>query len=209
MKGMLLKDWYLNWKYYWIYFAISLVFTFLSFWTDNNYYMLSYPLILIGMIPMGLQNMDENYKWDVYCGSLPCSKKLIVSEKYLMGILLTLPIMAFMLLVKTLDMLLHGNFQWSVLGTLLLIALMFGFLMSAISMPFIFKFGSEKGRVIQALTIGLSTMGVTMLNLLSGGEVTPFSGNTGAMLVMVLLLLGLYAGSWFLSIRFYEKREIR
>lgn len=209
MKGMLLKDWYLNWKYYWIYFAICLIFTFLSFWTDNNYYMLSYPLILIGMIPMGLQNMDEVYKWDVYCGSLPCSKKLIVSEKYLMGLLLTLPIAAFMLLVKTLDMLLHGNFQWSVLGMVLLIALLFGFLMSAISMPFIFKYGSEKGRVIQAMTIGLSTMGATMLGLQSGSTVPAFSMGSGALLVMFLLPLILYAGSWWLSIRIYEKREIR
>ncbi len=208
MKGMILKDWYLNWKFYWIYFAISLVFTFLSFWTDNNYYMLSYPLILIGMIPMGLQNMDEAYKWDVYCGSLPCSKKLIVSEKYLMGLMLTLPLAVFMLLVKTLDMLLHGNFQWSVLAELALIACMFGLLMSAISMPLIFKFGSEKGRVIQAATIGLSTMGATMLNLLSDGEVPTFSENAGALLVM-MLPLGLYIGSWWLSVKIYEKREIR
>ncbi len=209
MKALLLKDLYLSWKYYKPYFIISLFFTVLSFWTNNNIFMLSYPLMLIGMIPIGLQNMDESYKWDIYCGSLPCTKKQVVSEKYIIGLLFTFPVTVMLLLAKALGMALDGSFNWAALGMLLLIAWLFSFLMNAISLPLIFKFGSEKGRVAQYLIIGAACGISTVAGLLSGGQVPAFIENGFIMFLLLLAPVALYAVSWYLSIRFYEKREIR
>ncbi len=209
MKGMIRKDLYLSWKYYKPYFFISIFFMVLTFWTEKNIFMLTYPLMLIGMIPMDLQRVDEAFKWDAYSGSLPCTKKQIVSEKYIIGLMLTLPVTALMLLTNALDMALGGDFQWEVLGSLALIAWTLGFFTSAISLPLIFKFGSEKGRIAQYLIIGACLGLSTVMGLRSGGEMPAFSGSAGVFLVILLLPMVLYIGSWFLSIRFYEKREIR
>ncbi len=208
MKGMIQKDLYLSWKYYKPYFLISIFFIVLSFWTVKNVFMLTYPLMLIGMIPMDLQRVDEAFKWDAYSGSLPCTKKQIVSEKYIIGLMFTVPVTALMLLTNALDMALGGDFQWRVLGSMALIAWMMGFFTSAISLPLIFKFGSEKGRIAQYLIIGACIALSTVMGLRSGGEMPAFSGSAGALLGMLLIPLGLYIGSWFLSICFYEKREI-
>lgn len=209
MKGLILKDLYLTWKYYKPYFFIALFFMALSFWTDNNIFMLSYPLMLIGMIPMGLQNIDESYKWDAYCGSLPCTKKQCVTQKYIMGLLFTLPVAVLMLLAKAVGMAIHGDFQWAVLGALALIAWVMGFLMNAVSLPLIFKLGSEKGRVAQYLIIGCFCGLSALIGLGTSREMPTFFCSGGVMTVVLAVPLVLYVVSWFLSIRFYENREIR
>ncbi len=209
MKGMILKDCYLTWRYYKPYFFISLLFIFLSFWTISSVFMLGYPLMLIGMIPMSLQSIDESYKWDVYCGSLPCTKKQIVSEKYLIGLIFSIPVTVLTLLANMLDMAMGGEIQWTVLATLALICWMLCFLTSALSLPLIFKFGSEKGRIAQYLIIG-AVMGIsTVAGLRTDGQVLAFAGSSGTLALMLFLPTALYALSWLLSIHFYEAREIR
>lgn len=209
MKGMILKDLYLSWKYYKPYLLISLFFIVISFWTDNNIFMLCYPLMFVGMIPMGLQNMDESYKWDMYCGSLPVTKRQMVSQKYMIGLLFTLPVSMLTLLAKALEMVINGDFQWAVLGMLALVSWILGLMTSALSLPLLFKFGSEKGRVAQYLIIGVVCGLSALVGIRTSGKMPGFSGDAGALLVMLLLPLGLYVGSWWLSVKVYEKREIR
>lgn len=209
MKGLLLKDLYLTWKYYKIYFFLAIFFVVISFWTDNNVFMLSYPLMFIGVIPMGLQNIDENGKWDVYCGTMPVTKRQIVSEKYLIGLLFTPPVALLILLAKGLGMAITGTFQWSVLGMVLLMSWLQGFLVSALSLPLIFRFGAEKGRIVQYVVIGSACGLATVIGLRTGTQLPAFSGSAGTMAVLIALPVLLYILSWRLSIRFYEKREIR
>jgi len=53
MKGLLLKDWYMVWKYCKYYFLLGIVFFAFSIVEDNMFFVF-YPCLLCGIIPANL-----------------------------------------------------------------------------------------------------------------------------------------------------------
>ena len=63
MKGLILKDIYMMMKYCRAYLLIIIVFTAVSFVDNGNLFLVFYPTILCGMIPVNLLSYDERSRW--------------------------------------------------------------------------------------------------------------------------------------------------
>ena len=85
MKGLLLKDFYLSWRYCRAFLVIVAVFLAVSFTGDDNIFFLIYPIMIASVIPMTLVSYDEHDKWTAYSGTLPYTRAQLVSTKYLVG----------------------------------------------------------------------------------------------------------------------------
>ena len=70
-------------------------------------------------------------------------------------------------------------------------------------MPFVFKFGSEKGRIAYYFVLAL--LFAVIAFLIGMGFYEYLNGFSWLVIAAAVLL---YLGSWRLSILFYEKREL-
>ena len=207
MKGLLLKDFYMLISYCRMVFIVILLLmvTAIVGHLDSNLFILGYPNILAAMLPMTLFAYDEKEKWCIYSQTLPISKAQYVSAKYIMGLILIL--LAFLLSsgAFTVKQLINGNFSWAdYAGTLEFAA--GGMLAAAVLLPFVFKFGSEKGRIVY-FTILIAFFAT--LFIISNVNITvTLSITFNPSILMVPVGIFFYLLSWWISVSLYEKREI-
>lgn len=208
MKGLLLKDWYMIRKYCKAYLVIAAVFIAVSFAGDNNLFFVFYPCLLCGMIPVNLLGYDERSHWIQYSGTLPYTKTQIVSAKYLVGLLAQITMLVVTGLAHGIKSSVSGDFVLHDFVVLMLLMLTMATFTSSISLPFIFKLGTEKGRIAYYAMIGF-VCGATILasGLLRGQLPAEIQPNT-LLTVLALVGIGVYILSWYLSVVFYKKREI-
>lgn len=207
MKGLLLKDWYMVVKYCKAYLLISLVFIGASIMSDDNFFFILYPCILSGMIPVTLLGYDERSKWDQYCAALPYTKAQIVSGKYLIGMAAQIGMLVLSTVVQGIRMQVKGTFSWESFGSILSMLAAISFLAPAVSLPPMFRWGTEKGRMAYYISVGLICGISVFLVSVSGITVLGSLPSSTAMLLLGLAALVAYGVSWYLSIVFYRKRE--
>lgn len=208
MKGLLLKDWYMVKTYCRAYLLIAVAFIALSFLSDNNMFFVFYPCLLCGMIPVNLLAYDERSRWTQYSGTLPYTKKQIVSGKYLIGLFAQLAILMATGVGQVVKMSVAGNFVFGNFAVLMLLLLIVSTLSSSICLPFVFKLGVEKGRTAYYIMIGF-VCGASVLasSILRGQLMSEIQPNLILALVAVVGIC-VYILSWYLSIVFFRKREI-
>ena len=80
---------------------------------------------------------------------------------------------------------------------------------TAISLPIMFKFGVEKGRIYYYVIVILFGGGTFGLSALLGDKLETSSISIPPVIIPIILVVpvALYALSWYLSIVFYKKRE--
>lgn len=215
MKGLLLKDLYMSEKYCRVFLLIVVVFFGMSLMSGPGFFLLAYPCILMGLIPASLISYDEREKWDVYSGTLPCSRRQLVSCKYLVGLIGELPVICITTVLYALGLFRMGAFDPRAVLGMAAVFLLLGLIGPAATLPFMFRFGAEKGRIayfaVIILLCGVSAAFGSIQgsgvgeNALTAGIVMPQAGVSFFLAVLAVLL---YAGSWKLSIAFYKKREL-
>ena len=207
MKGLLLKDFYLSWRYCRAFLVIVAVFLAVSFTGDDNIFFLIYPIMIASVIPMTLVSYDEHDKWTAYSGTLPYTRAQLVSTKYLVGMCFGSVAFLISMAATTVRMILGGGFvleQFAVLGTALLVL---GCLGTAFILPYVFKYGAEKGRVAFYITVGVFS-GVAAVLAGMGFQIQGLSSGLWPLAAVAGVSILLYALSWWLTIRFYQKREL-
>lgn len=206
MKGLLLKDFYLFWRYCRSFLLICLAFAGASVFSEN-FFFVYYPSLLMGILPMTLQAYDEREKWTVYSGTLPYTKAQLVSAKYLMGVILVGLTTVFMVIgAQGLRMILMGPVLLDDIIYVSVFMLAVGLASPALTMPFVFRFGTEKARLAYYCIVGVICATGTIASIDSDISVS-LNGPTGLLLVGAAAAV-LYALSWMLSIHFYENREL-
>ena len=205
MKGLLLKDIYVASKYCKILGFIILLFLALSLFSEPEMFYVMYPAIIASVIPVSMISVDEKCKWDVYCDTLPYSRKQVVSSKYLLSLCMT----AIVLVLSACAQMIHvvrGNWNTESYVMCLAFLLVIGLVGPAVLLPFIFKMGAEKGRVVYlAVIAGLAACGGGIaLGEEIQGKINVMWLLPGCCIVSILL----FAASWMVSIKFYEKREL-
>ena len=205
MKGLLLKDAYIILKQcrsYMFIFVIANAIG-LAFSQDGMFYSL-YSCLIVSLLPTTLLSYDERDKWDIYAQSLPFSGAQLVSSKYLVGLFGCASSLFIVILLKSIFQ--HASlsvyFSLALVGSLVLMA-------PAIVLPFMFRFGVEKGRVLYTvLVVAVCAAGGFVSSALSDSAiVAKISGNVVTSLIPVVSLL-LYAVSWLISIKLHKNREI-
>lgn len=206
MTGLLLKDFYTTAKYCRSFLFIVLVFLAVSFFSGDsaNTFFTFYPIILSSMIPASLLAYDDAEKWTIYSQTLPCTRAQLVSCKYITGLLSNLTVLLIMGIRFTVFSPGEGDYL-----SLLTAALIIGITAQAVILPFLFKFGAQKGRIIYISVIMLFCIGCSSLSLLKEiPELSPGIGASQTMFVIASAAILLYAASWLLSIAFYKKRQL-
>lgn len=207
MKGLLLKDFYLSWRYCRAFIVIVAVFIALSWADEENMFFLLYPTILVSMIPVTLLGYDERDRWTRYSDTLPYTRGQLVSAKYLVGLCFSGGAFLLSVAATLVWMGVNGSFSWEKLAVLGVTLLVLTCLCPAILLPFTFKYGVEKGRFAYYITIGICC-GVGAFLVSAGFEIPAVTNSFWILTVVAVVAVALYVGSWVLSIRFYQKREL-
>ena len=208
MKGLILKDLYMIAKYFRNYLLILLVFMGISFFQEESLFFAFYPFLICGMIPVNLLAYDERSHWDIYCSTLPVTRDMVVSVKYLIGLGVQGIVFLATAIGQAVRIGMHGSFDWESYLVLMSLIAIISLFSSSITLPFMFKLGVEKGRMAYYVMVGLVCGGAAAAGFVFNEQLQatiPF----GAVLALgVLLAAAVYAGSWYLSILFYRKREL-
>lgn len=207
MKGLLLKDLYMAAKYCRAFLVIVAIFLAISFFGEDNIFFIIYPTMIAGIIPMTLISYDERDKWMLYSGTLPYSKAQLVSVKYLIGLIFGGSTLLVSMAAAAVRMQLNGYFSLSELFATGAALLVLGLIGPTLLLPFVFKFGAEKGRIAFYLMMGIICAIAAILAGL-GFQTILLMNQPGVLGLICGGAILLYILSWRLSILFYRKREL-
>ena len=208
MKALVYKDLVAIWKYCRNYLFLCAVFLVLSVFLEEYSFLQMYPAVFIGTLVSTLIAYDERDKWDRQVLTMPVTRRQYVTAKYLVGLILQGTMVILSAVACALRLTMGDGFEWEVFKDYLAFLVGLAAASPSLTLPFVFKNGSEKGRMAYLVILGIifglavgGTMVLKKMNLLQNQMQIP-----GALLLVVLVPL-LYLGSWALSVRWYEKRE--
>lgn len=207
MKGLLYKDFLMVWKYCKVYLLIIVGFLMGSMGIGQNTFYIVYPSIMSSMIPMTLVAYDEQSKWNLTSLAMPCSRAQLVSVKYLMGLLTGLGVVLATAVIQAIRLNLEGSFLLDTWLGIVCLVFVVSCVTPALSLPLIFKLGAEKGRIYHTVVTALICCGAVLLSFGFPEMFQRAAASGGSLVPMSLATIAIYAFSWWLSIRFYEKRE--
>lgn len=210
MKGLLRKDFYMAAKYCRSYLLIGIGFLALSFTGEGrqNLFFVFYPCLLCGMVPVNLLAYDERSRWTQYSGALPYTRAQIVSGKYLVGLITQGGMFLAVGIAQAVRMNLAGTFQLGEFALFMVSIFAVAAVTSSICMPFVFRWGVEKGRIAYYFMIGLTCAGGYAASALFDGGIRLAVSQGLLSAILCLAGAGVYAVSWLASIALYRRKEI-
>lgn len=214
MKGLIKKDLLLLKSQLKSYLVIVLVFAIVSFMSNDYTFITFIPILGVTLIISTL-SFDNYYKWDAFALTLPLSRKDNVKSKYILAILITLPFIAF----STCVLIAFNTTKGIPINVSDILTVMGGSLLGAaiatsISLPLMYKFGSENGRmimIIMVFAIGGCIAGI--IELLDTHFNQEFINNTlnfistNILPIMILVMIILLLLSYFLTLKIYMRKE--
>ena len=198
MKGLLWKDYYVINRQMRFFAIIILVFAILP-----NYYIQLFAITYAGLLPYSVIAHDEQSHWDELAGMMPYSTRDLVLSKYVLGWGSTLIITLVALGGGVLE---RDIFPQAARPAGVLPALCVALVCIAVSLPFLFRFGSTRGRQIMMMALIVVACGSSgaLSALLSLGEMTWLSG--GVVLLLPLAAVVANAISVPVSMSMYRRR---
>ena len=216
MKGLIIKDLCVlknQMKTLLLVLAFFIIFSIFN--KDATFILFLIPFYMI-MIFITTFSYDEFNKWDSYCNSLPLSRKEIVRSKYILFnasslILLILGIIAALIVPNFIE---NTTFE-SIFASIIGIA--FGiYLVISLLIPFYYKFGSQKGRImlflcvaILALLIGTITSldifnNIELMNLINSLNNLSLGMFTLLLIIVTTIIMSI---SYYISVKIYSNKE--
>ena len=195
MKALLLKDFYVLWKQMRIFLLLIVVFSALPS-GFNAIFAVTYAALL----PYSCVAYDERSKWDQLAAMLPYTVRDLVLSRYVLGWIAALGASAASLLVQGIFSLAFHRVVYPSITAAAFFACM---ITLAVTMPLIFRFGVERGRLITFLIIFLVCGSAGAISGIaeevSGALPAPVWAIAPAALVLTALSVPL-------SMRWYTKR---
>ncbi|MBQ7933329.1 MAG: ABC-2 transporter permease [Lachnospiraceae bacterium] len=207
MKGLLKKDLCMIWNYCRSLILILAVFTLVGAFMEDSFFYSFYPVLIASMLPVTLISYDERFKWDVYCQSLPVSRRAQVTEKYVLSILAVLVVILCCVAAQIYRMLDVAGFDasaipWETLPQYVAMLTGLGLISPSLMIPMIYKFGAEKGRMIFFVVVGIFCAMGAFYSLKGSMQLPQFPE-----VVLILVCLVLFGISWLISVGINEKKE--
>ena len=171
MTGLILKDFLIlrrTLRSYLLILAIYVAVAFLGYWSAS--FVGGFMMVMVAMLPMNVFAYDKQAQWDVYGLSLPVGRTKTVAARYL-AVLIMFTASAVLTTVLGVVLTIAGRMEES-LGEYLLacaICVVMSMLVNAIMLPFLYKFGPERARIMFFGVMGVITLaGVVFLIPLGG-----------------------------------------
>lgn len=220
MTGLILKDFLVLKKTLRYYVFLMAVYALFAFTGTFTYSIISGFAVMLGaMGPMSAFAYDEQARWDKFAGSSPVGRKGVVTARYLFALIL-LGVGGIVAALVSLGVTWFGKAEvsvwWEPLAVSAAICLV-GLLLDSVILPVIFKFGSEKSRVISMIIFVTCFGGMALLSYLDGYGSLDLSGleRTVAALPPAVLLaapvaaiLFLFWFSYRISVGIYLRKEL-
>lgn len=182
---------------------------------DVTFVLFLIPFYMI-MILITTFSYDEFNKWECYCNSLPLSRKEIVKAKYILFnasslILIMLGILASFIIPNFIENITFESIFASIIGVAFGICLVISLLI-----PFYYKFGSQKGRIMLFLTIAILALligAITSLDIFNNIELMNLINNLNNLslgmfaLLLIIVTVILMTISYYISIKIYSNKE--
>lgn len=206
MKGLLIKDFYMIKKQFSFFMIVPVLFFTISIFMGDSAYFSYYSVAILSVLPISIIGYDEAYKWNKYETILPISRKSIVGEKYLLTLLLIIP----MIFIESIIIIIA--FSWSAQNIISWISLTLfcGLIIPSIMLPVLMKFGYHKGKIINLIIIAILSSSIAIINItsISGdnklkGE---FSPNSLAVILAFAAII-IFTVSYLISCKIFSKRE--
>ncbi len=162
MKGLLYRDFLLTRPVFMIVTLLDIIYCggIVTIYLPNSSSGLSvFPFCLFLFLFPELFNVeilrrDESRLWRGFAASAPAAQKGLVAEKYLFLLLFGLAPLFLCFIVSTLLPLISGDLSASILMSCFLLFCLY-LLMNAIEVPFMIRFGAEKGLAIKCALAGV------------------------------------------------------
>jgi ABC-2 type transport system permease protein len=212
MKGLLLKDLYcLGQNVKSLLFIIVIWGLVFLPQKDGGLLLISLSMMVSAMFTFTLSSYNRQVKWDTYALSMPLSRTAMVQEKYIVSILMLMaaaaisfPLTGLAWLIRTGGI--DAEFLYAMYTTLLT-GTAISLIYTALALPCSLWLGAEKGRYIPSvLFAAIFFAGIAMAR---GGRLKAMSPDLLSNFAILLLGLSLlvFAGSYFISISIYRKKE--
>ena len=217
MKGLIIKDLCVIKNQMRSLLLILVFFVFISIINkDATFILFLVPFYMI-MILITTFSYDEFNKWECYCNSLPLSRKEIVKAKYLLFnatslIVLVLGILASIIVPNFIENTTFESIYASIIGVAFGICLVISLLI-----PFYYKFGSHKGRIMLFLTITILALIIgiiTSLDIFNNVELMNMINSLNNLsigmftLLLIIVTVIIMTISYYISVRIYNNKEL-
>ncbi len=217
MKGLIIKDLCVIKNQMRSLLLILVFFVFISIINkDATFILFLVPFYMI-MILITTFSYDEFNKWECYCNSLPLSRKEIVKAKYLLFnatslIVLVLGILASIIVPSFIENTTFESIYASIIGVAFGICLVISLLI-----PFYYKFGSNKGRIMLFLTITILALIIgiiTSLDIFNNVELMNMINSLNNLsigmftLLLIIVTVIIMTISYYISVRIYNNKEL-
>ena len=216
MKGLIIKDLCVIKNQMKSLLLVLALFIFLSIANKDATFVLFIIRFYMIMLLITTFSYDEFNKWECYCNSLPLSRKEIVKAKYILFnasslILIILGILASFIIPNFIENTTFESIYASIIGVAFGICLVISLLI-----PFYYKFGSQKGRIMLFLTIAILALligMITSLDIFNNIELMNIINSLNNLslgmftILLIIITVIIMAISYYISIKIYSNKE--
>lgn len=210
MKGLILKDFYNMAKSFKFFLLIILIYGGISYFNGSGAF-LTFMIILISMmVPITALSTDEKDQWDVLGLTMPVTPLTMVGEKFLLVLACCVIGLGGGLAVSLLFTVTGGKVSISEIWATLIPGSCVVLLYNCILLPVVYKFGSERGRIISIVVVMAPAL---VMMILEKQEMLPelpvvlsWLKNTGGLIILIAVPV-LFLISFFLSLHLYRAKE--
>ena len=204
MIGLLKKDLYVADKTSRLLLVLALVFSMVP---AMGSFGSTYAMMLALMIPLNSIAYDERSKWDRYAAMLPYKMWQMVWSKYLLAYLFTFLAGAIIVLGAVVRGRITGSLDWMETLEMTILVGISALFCTALGLPALYRFGSEKGRFVMILIMGVGVGAALGLLGIFGEIELPHIPLPAAALLLAALAVAVTYVSFRLSVHFYKKRQ--
>lgn len=210
MKGLMLKDLIILKKSFKSMSFILIAFAVLFIPMGNDGFFSGMIILIFTMMVVTTISYDDLAKWDTYALTMPISREEIVRSKYFIMLILDFSSAVLATCLGIIGFIITGSgFKSETflsIFCILLIAVIFG----SILLPLIYKFGTEKARIIIVLCAAIPTAVFLVLAQLNIPYPIVDNERTAFLISVIALVfisvVGLIA-SYMISVKIYKKKE--
>ena len=206
MIALLRKDIYVADKQARLLIVLALIFCLIP---NMGAFSSTYALMTAFMIPINSLAYDDKSKWDKYAAMLPYRISELVGSKYLLCVIYTglaFLIVAFGTAVQGL-VVTKAGIDWTDLWETELVLIVTMVFIMALTLPLLYRFGTERGRMLMVLMLGAALgMGLGLVKIAKTlhipGLPLPLIVTAGVAAAVLLTVISVR-----LSMRFYRNRR--
>lgn len=208
MKTLLLKDFKITFKYSFILPIFILIELFWAFFLSDDGFMIIcfINLMIASQVATSSYYYDEQSNWQDYVKIMPIKDSLAVAEKYIMNLIVTLPVTLVFMIIAAMR---YGALSGKMVGVAAA-CFVGGLLMHGILAPIIIKNGYDNAKgmiIVCALIIGggsyflLYELGDSAKRTFNLAQATPF------WVAVIIASVIFYACSYFLALKIYREKD--